>query len=261
MVLRGFVHIHSNIQAGQLSISELADLHRRRGYDFICITDHVDELTAELYLESSALCRSLSDDRFLCLYGVEGATRSGPHLMAIAPGEFVPLAELGFQAAVEAVHHSGGVAVLVHPTRDEVSQIEGTPLDGIEVWNGTRDGWGPNCDLLRILLAKQETGRAMVAFGGPDAHTVYQHFKVETILDADKLDAESVLDCLKTGRFFLRRGLIRIPAVGSRPTAMYRTISLLHSVYVSSLRLGKALWTPLGVPIPESLRRLLERSK
>ena len=261
MVLRGFVHIHSDIQEGQLTISELAELHRRRGYDFICITDHTDELTAERYRESSALCHSLSDERFLCLYGVEGATRSGPHLMAISPGEFVPLAELEFQDAVEAVQESGGVAVLAHPKRDEVTQIGGAPLDGIEVWNGTRDGWGPNSDLLRVLLAMPEAGRTMVGFGGPDAHSASQLFKVETLLDTDEATVASVLDCLRSGRFSLRRGPVTIAAIGSRPTAMYRTISLLHSAYASSLRLGKALWMRLGIPIPESLRQLLERTK
>ncbi len=261
MALRGFVHIHSNVQDGQLSIPELAELHRQRGYDFISITDHLDGMTKTSYVEYSALCESLSDERFLCLYGFEGATRSGPHLMAICPGEFVPIGELDFHASAEAVQRAGGIAVLAHPTRQEVAQTRDAPLDGIEVWNGIRDGWGPNSALLRSLLAMQEAGRSIVGFGGPDAHAASHLFKVETVLETERATALSVLDCLRSGRFSLRRGPVKIAALGSKPTVTNWGVSASHMVYATSLRSGKVLWTRLGLPIPETVRRFLERTR
>ena len=255
------MHIHSKVQEGDLSIPELAELHRQRGYDFICITDHLDNLTETRYREYSDLCKSLSDERFLCLYGVEGVTRSGPHLMAISPSEFVPLTAIDFRTAVKLVQESGGVAVLAHPTVEEVDETRDIPLDGVEVWNGAKDGWGPNSALLRALGVVQGSGQPRAGFGGPDAHSAAHLFRVETILETERVDVASVSACLRSGKFSLQRGPVKIAAVGAKPTVLHWGLTLSSKAYSTFLRSGKGICLRLGIPVPKKLRQLVERTR
>jgi len=261
MVLRGFIHVHSDVQGGQLSVPKLVELHKQRGYNFLCVTDHLQKLTAKRYRELVALCESLSEEGFICLYGLEGACRSGSHLLAIAPNEFVPLDRLDLKTGVKSIQEAGGLAILAHPTLEEMDLIRDVPLNGIEVWNGMRDGWGPNCRLIKKIEAMRIAGQPAFGYGGPDAHRASQLFKVETVLNAIERSAEAVLEDLRAGRFFLRRGPVTIQAASLRPTIIHYALHLSAQGYWSALRYGKRVINKLGIQVPQATLRAFDKTR
>jgi len=263
MRLRGYIHIHSDVQDGAMSFGKLASWHRKRGYDFLCITDHPQRLSRARFQELVAQCDNLSDSTFTCIYGLEGRCASGLHVMAIGVREFFPLWEVTISRVPDEVHSRGGIAVLAHPSPEVMLGLDLRKWDGVEVWNGLKDGWAPNPVLVKLLRARWRTeGRAPYAYGGPDAHQEDDLLKIETVLATSNNSREAILDCLKDGRFAVRRGWIclrnqsgcgpRVSFLSPYFSTIYRTYR--HVAYLAKLGLSCA-----GVSSDDQLWQKLRR--
>ena len=118
---------------------------------------------------------------------------------ALSPGEAVALA-----------HDRGCAAIVAHPFRNStVRELEEVPFDAIEV-----NGKHPRSRPLVEELAEQ---RDLPLVGGSDAHYPFEVGRAYTVVEADRLTPEAVVDAIRDGRVsarvsdslldrFLRRG-------------------------------------------------------
>jgi processive 1,2-diacylglycerol beta-glucosyltransferase len=132
-------HIHSNYSDGQLSVHELVDFYGRRGFDCICITDHLADprrligklaRLSNLTLSPNQLeeyftvlererQRAWRKYRMLVMTGIEfnkdGYTKKGSaHLLGVDLKAPISPA-LDLPETIAQIHAQGGLAVASHP--------------------------------------------------------------------------------------------------------------------------------------------------
>jgi len=131
------LHAHSRWSDGDLSVSELVDLHGRAGFDVLCVTDHV--VRRDDPRRATALVRSVSEpqwDAYLAdverearraaaLYGLlvvpgleltynDVDSSSAAHAVAVGLRSFVSM-ESGIADAMLAARKAGAAVIAAHP--------------------------------------------------------------------------------------------------------------------------------------------------
>ncbi len=81
MTLKGALHIHSTYSDGEFTLTELKQIFLAAGCSFLCMTDHAEhfnETKLRAYLDE---CRSLSDDEFRFVAGLEYECERRMHIL------------------------------------------------------------------------------------------------------------------------------------------------------------------------------------
>ncbi|SDJ98552.1 PHP-associated domain-containing protein [Natronorubrum texcoconense] len=187
-----------------VGVRALARAGRRRGLDGVATTNH------DYYTPFS------SDDVTL-IPGIEVSTTHG-HVLVVGPDpptETVPL-EYTPTEVVELAHERGCAAIVAHPyrgsdvTNDRFADV---PFDAVEI-NGKHPRTRP---LVEAVAATRE----LPVVAGSDAHFPFEVGRAYTLVDADALTPESVVEAIRDGRVeprvaggvvdeLLRRGYRRI---------------------------------------------------
>lgn len=181
----------------------LAKMAERRGLDGIATTNH-DYYTP---LEPPADIETLP--------GIEITTDRG-HVLVVGPdppSETKP-GELTPAQAVELAHERDCAAIVAHPFRNStIRELEDLPFDAIEV-----NGKHPRS---RPLVEKLADDRGLPLVGGSDAHYPFEVGRAYTVVEADQLTPESVVDAIRDGRVSARVSHSRLDRVLRRA---YRSI-------------------------------------
>ncbi len=152
----------------------------RRGLDGVATTNH------DYYTPFSA-------SRVVAIPGIEVSTTRG-HVLVVGPDppaetvalEYTPL------ETVELAHDRGCVAIVAHPFRNStVAELEDVPFDAIEI-NGKHPRTRP---LVEELAARRD----LPLVGGSDAHYPFEAGRAYTVIDADVLTPESVVEAIRDG--------------------------------------------------------------
>jgi predicted metal-dependent phosphoesterase TrpH len=140
------LHAHTTWSDGDLSVSELVDVYGERGFDVLCVTDHVvrpddpwldpdrgadasvgrDLYAAYLADIEREAARARSRYDLLVLPGLE-LTYNDPdpdlaaHAVAVGLDRFVPV-DRGIAEAIEAAGRAGAAIIAAHPFDDESSE-------------------------------------------------------------------------------------------------------------------------------------------
>ena len=197
----------------------LARVIDRRGLDGVATTNH-DYHTR------------LSHDDVAVVPGIEVSTTHG-HVLVVGPdppAETVPL-EYTPAEVVDLAHERGCAAIAAHPYRNsDVLEADGAAFDAIEI-----NGKHPRTGALVRELAEE---RGIPLVGGSDAHFPFEAGRAYTVIDADRLTPEAVVDAIRDGRVepriasrpldtLLRRGYYEIhrrkhpeSVLGTPPTAL-----------------------------------------
>jgi hypothetical protein len=173
---KGNIHTHSDRSDGALSPQEVCDRYRRKGYDFLCLSDHFLE-KYRYHITDTTGCRTPG---FTTILGAElhaPAINGGQdwHILTVGlPLDFAPRApgETGPEMADRAAA-AGAFVVIAHPewyglTLEDAQKI--TCAHAVEVYNHTsqvtcsRGGGGYFLDAM--LMA----GRRINALAVDDAH-------------------------------------------------------------------------------------------
>ncbi len=146
------LHIHSTYSDGKTEFKEILDLAKEKGYKYISITDHNTVEGHKKYKDEILIPGVEFDCWFkgvfihLLAYDFDPESRFlGPFLAknkAETEGDLIRLfSKRNVKELIEAIHLSGGVAVLAHPacywalSLDRlVSDLMKIGLDGIEVF-------------------------------------------------------------------------------------------------------------------------------
>ena len=212
---RGNLHTHSTASDGALSGRAVCASYRRRGYDFISLTDHFREVYGYPVSDTTPF----RTDRFTTLLGAElhaPETSLGDdwHILAVGlPLDFEPTGsrETGAQLAARA-RDAGAYVAAAHPawydlTDSDIQSL--TAASAIEIFNTTcqeANGKGDSVGYLDRLLSQ---GHFYHAIATDDAH--FQAGRPDVgrnwvMVRSSHLEPAALLEALTAGSFYASQG-------------------------------------------------------
>ena len=201
--LLGAFHMHSDYSHDGLdSLEQLREISIQRGIGWIGLTDHAEDLDAEIFGEYVRHCAALSDGTFRYEPGLEFrfAGLRGMHLLALGVREWMTptTPEEFFDQAAERARFT----ILAHPVLCKYAppRVVRDRIDAIEVWNtnyNTRYLPDPRAiDLYHEIASARP---AVVATVGLDQHDSRNDREVRTAFD-ESVGSDPIA-ALRAGRY------------------------------------------------------------
>ncbi len=262
---RGILHCHSTYSYdAKLSLTELKALCQKNNVRFVCMTEHVDEMTEEEAKQFIEECRTLSDETFLFIPGFEVPYRNA-HILMIGLREFFGNYAPDIEVLKKWTERASFV-VLAHPVRNHFSVDDGllSEIDALEVWNQQYEGKRvPRTRSLTLIDELRAKKPQLLAVGGVDFHRS-EHFGTPFLtLTVVTLTETNIIEKLKTGAF----------TVSSPQASFYGTIPNVDEciqkyrfdsfVSVCVIVLGKFVnktLATLGLTLPKSLKQRIRKN-
>ncbi len=260
MEVNGIIHCHSTYSYdAKLSLTELRELFLKNGVRFVCMTEHVDELTSEQAATFVSECALNSDEQFLFIPGFEVPYKNA-HILMIGLrewfGNYAPSLEVLKQWS-----DRSPFVVLAHPVRNRFLVEDGLleQIDGLEVWNQQYEGKRvPRVRSLKLYDVLKKKKPTLVATGGIDFHR-REHFSAPLVhLEVETVSEAAILNKLKTGAFTItsERALV----YGSLPNAdeliaKYRFESHLSVTIIVLGKFVNKILASLGLSLPKWLKQ------
>ncbi len=199
---RAALHAHTTMSDGNVSPQESVGFYRSAGYDVLAITDHSHVTSAE------------GSDGMLLLSGVElagGRSRQGTdyHIVGLDVRTRGPMKTpegASAQDVVDMLRDDGGEAFIAHPYWSGLMARDIAALRGcfaLEVYNT-----GCDLEILRGFSQVQwddllTLGYNLGALAVDDGHGhPRDHGKAWTMIKAEELSVEAVMDALRCGRYY-----------------------------------------------------------
>jgi hypothetical protein len=215
---RGNLHCHSNRSDGHRSPEEVAAAYRDAGYDFIVLSDHFEARYGWQVTDT----RNLRDERFTTILGAELSSapwddrRCYWAAAAGLPLDFAPPSPDNHAEAIARARDYGAFITMLHPGLNNLPLAAAAALPAldaihaVEIYNHNMTiGAGTDrANGAYFLDGLLEQGRKLLITVGDDAHFLHPHDRfggwVEVL--SDRLEPESLLAALKTGRYFSTQG-------------------------------------------------------
>jgi len=258
MQIKGLCHLHSKYSHdGEIPLSELKESLKKQGFHFLLMTEHIRDFSSERIGEILKECRSLSDEQFIIVPGLELEGR-GEHFLAIGISE-----SAREHNNLTGLRSSGTIIVWAHPYKIKPENVPEFPIDGLEIWNSCYDGkFVPRWRALK-LLNKLRQKNNVLAYGGIDFHRFSHLGGPFLVVGVEKLSEREILENLKRGKFFIQRGAIAVNSDGTmRPGQKIKTV-LLSPIFRSLIGLfkfGSSILTRLRVSPSRKIKEAI-RSK
>ena len=199
----GIVHLHSDYSHdGFDSLERLREVAIERAIGFVCLTDHAEDLDAELFGRYREHCAKLSDETVRLIPGLEFrfAGLRGLHLLALGLREWVEPATP--EAFLAEVAPKTGFTIMAHPVYPGYQAPDGVlnGIDAIEVWNAAYNTrYLPDPRAIAMVRKVRRSRPELLGTAGLDQHDARNDRGVRILLDqgaeADPLAA------LRAGRF------------------------------------------------------------
>ena len=185
-----------------MSLGELREFFAGRGYGFLCLTDHSQNVNAAQFALLTRNCRELSAADFVFVPGLEYSCDGQLHIMGL--GIEAVTTETDPRVVIEHIHASGGIAVLAHPTKkDYIFAPEWIGLlDGMEIWNVSNDGkFLPQFSSVRMFLKFQAAYPHLRAFFGIDFHSAQGYYETAIRLAGTNSHPADIMRALRAGEY------------------------------------------------------------
>lgn len=262
--ITGILHCHSRYSYdAKLTLSELRELCVARGVQFVCMTEHTDEMTPESARQFVEECTVLSDTQFRFIPGFEVPYRHA-HILMIGCRNFIGRYAPDV-AALKQWTAQASFVVLAHPVRNlfEVDDALLGELDALEVWNQQYEGKRvPRVRSLALFEELKEKKTTLVATGGVDLHRT-EHLGTPLVtLNVGEFSEEAILDKLRTGAFTVHSDRTRFFGTLPNTEELKRAHRLESFVSVSIINLGKfvnKVLASLGLSFPKSFKEVIRR--
>jgi hypothetical protein len=201
---KGQLHTHSTFSFDgweSLHPVSLALDYRRRGYQFVAITDH----------DAIANPKEANDDAFRVIPAYESTSESG-HITALFAQEVVSV-DLTPQQRIEQMRADGGMAILNHPSWQvgwmgtDFSTLEG--CFAFEIFNyatATANRLTRNVELWHSVLNAKRLNSRIWAVAVDDAHTPDGIDHGWIMLKSPVLSDDAIRQSLESGSFYASNG-------------------------------------------------------
>jgi len=204
--VRGAVHVHSTLSRdGTMTIAELTGYFREKGYQFLALSEHaedMDEAKVQALREQSA---ANSDDEFCVIPGIEFAVTRQIHIVGVGIVNLIRLDNPVYVA--ECMREQKGFSILAHPKRlgwdcpPEVARA----VDAVEIWNIGNDGkYLPSSKALPAFARMREQNPQLRAMASHDFHRRASFYDMAVEMKIDALSADAILENLKYGSYTVR---------------------------------------------------------
>ncbi len=231
MYFKGIIHVHSNYSYdGYHTISEIAEWGKKRGYSFICMSEHSETFDEKKMLNYVEECKNVSTSGLLIIPGIEFSCNNGLHILGLGIKEFIHSSEP--VEIVQFIKEQNGLIIIAHPSRYNY-QI---PLNligyvnGIEIWNAAYDGrFIPNPDSI-ALFRKIDRRYAFFAYGGLDFHKISDNFNIEIIVFCNEI--KNILLALQNGNFVMSNSYFTIDSLCRLSQIKYAQIFIMRKLYL-----------------------------
>jgi len=212
---QGDLHLHTRHSDGSMSVRELIDMARKRGLDFVALTDH-NNVTQLYHPDLDGV------DDLALVPGMELTTYYG-HALALGTTQWFDW-RIGHNGrrmrhAAREVQAQGALLIAAHvaATGDPFCtgckwlfrQFMPGTLDAVEIWNGPWRGKDTRNEVsLQVWYAWLNAGHRLPATAGSDAHghDVYDAGPGFNVICAGELSADGLLDGLRRGHCLLSSG-------------------------------------------------------
>jgi predicted metal-dependent phosphoesterase TrpH len=211
MRIKGALHVHSTLSNdGTLTFAELAAWYRPRGYQFVAIGEHSQDMDAAKVEILKKQCAENSGAQFCMIPGIEFSCQGGLHIFGVGATELT--AQMDPVAVAEAIHTQGGFVILAHPQRYQwkCSPEVLLAVDAVEIWNVCYDGkYLPSFQAPRKFRTMQKVNPALLGVAGHDFHRRPSFYDVGIEMDAEALSREDLLARLRQGAYRIRSRFFR----------------------------------------------------
>jgi hypothetical protein len=223
MLIKGALHIHTDFSHdGELTLATVAQLYRNRGFHFVCITEHSQDMDEEKVVVLRQLAESLSGPCFRIIPGIEYSCKDALHIVGAGCDRLLDTANPA--RLVRDIRAAGGFAILAHPRRIhwDCSPDLTAVLNAVEVWNVGYDGkYLPSPQALDFFNRMKALNPKLLAAVGDDLHRLEGFYPLSYHLSVNSLDRESILKELIGGRYQIGSLSYRMPAIsGFSPAAL-----------------------------------------
>lgn len=212
-------HIHTNYSDGRLTLPEVIDFYGRRGFDCICVTDHIadprrligkftellnftiawDQMDEYFDMLERERRRAWRKYRMLVMTGLEfnkeGFTRkTSGHLLGIDLKAPIP-PSLGFVEIIAQIHSQGGLAVAAHPHLMKSEWGKNTLFlwENQELFSPIIDAW----EIANRNNIFTPVGLKRMAFlANSDFHKPKHIYSWKSVLHCEK-DPEAIKACIR----------------------------------------------------------------
>jgi len=219
--IKGALHVHSTLSRdGTMTVAELARYFQQKGYQFIAMGEHaedLDEAKVEALREQSA---ANSTDRFCVIPGIEFAVTPQIHIVGIGVVNLIRLENPVYVAAQ--MRHQGGMSILAHPKRlgwdcpPDVSLA----VDAAEIWNVGYDGkYLPSAKALPAFERMRQINPQLLAVASHDFHRTASFYDVAIEMDAPTVSPERILQNLQRGAYRVRSAFFNCDSQGHASAA------------------------------------------
>jgi hypothetical protein len=271
MTIECLLHVHSSFSYdSQTDLADIARIAKRHGIGCVLMSEHNNRLDPEQVTAFVQRCEDLSDDELLIVPGLELAWDANRvHLLAYGVRRFIESTGAGctVRSLIDAVHESGGIAVLAHPSHrqavERLTDDDLARLDGIEVWN-VKNGnpYVPAWPDVALLNRVRMTGGRAFAFGGLDWHHLNKFSRFTLAVEAPELTQDVVFRALLAGRFTVHGRYVSVPARGETRRARLLTYRLISDVFTLARRTAYRCQSALerrGLKVPKALTAVARR--
>lgn len=228
---KGIIHVHSNYSYdGQHTLSEIAEWGEKRGYSFICMSEHSETFDEKKMLDYIEECEKVSRSGLLIIPGIEFSCNNGLHILGLGIKEFIHSSEA--LEIVQFIKEQNGLIIIAHPCRYNyqipLNLIE--HIHGIEIWNAAYDGrFIPNPDSID-LFKKIERRYSFFAYGGLDLHKISDNPNIEIIVSCNEI--KDILLALRGGNFVVSNPYFMIDSSCRLSPIKYAQIFIMRRLYL-----------------------------
>jgi len=250
-----------------MSLRELKELFQKNGVQFVCMTEHTDELTDERAMAFIGECEALSDETFLFIPGFEVPYRvlgEHAHVLMIGMRSFYER----YASTIEVLKpwtQEASFVVLAHPVRNMFKVDDGLleEIDALEVWNQQYEGKRvPRTRSLKLLEKLREKKPLLIATGGVDFHRK-EHFGAPLVLlEVVALSESSIIEKLQTGAFTITSPQAFMYGTIPDTEEIIRKYRWESHVSVCIIMLGKAInafFARFGIKLPKVMKEIVRK--
>jgi predicted metal-dependent phosphoesterase TrpH len=207
---RGNLHTHSDRSDGTAPPEQVIAEYRHAGYDFLVLTDHYEARWDFTVTDTTAF----RDDAFTTILGAELSSADWDDedvywVNAIGlPPNFAAPHDQAIQRAAEA----GSYNVLLHPGLTNFLDFDALPtqhLHAVETYNTNAAlSWPDQAEARFALDALLARGHRLHTSAADDAHWhhPWDRFRAWTMVRADRLEPQALLDALHAGAHYATQG-------------------------------------------------------
>jgi len=217
MLIKGALHIHTEFSHdGKLALASVAELYRSRGFQFICIAEHSQDMDEQKVEVLRQQAQSLSGPSFIIIPGIEYSCKDALHIVGVGSDRLLDTCNP--VQLVREIRAGGCFAILAHPRRIywDCSPDLASNLNAVEVWNVRYDGkYLPSPQALEFFNSMKLMNPKLLAAVGDDFHGLGGCYPLDCHMSVNSLDRESILNALILGRYEIGSLSYRVAAGSS----------------------------------------------